>query len=71
MLHGRHGVNVTLKTFPSQKLHNFEKLAYTSQHPVSCGSSNPTSGASASPISGLLNKESRKYGLGVISNVIC
>jgi hypothetical protein len=47
---GRHGVNVILKTFPAQKLHTFEHLAYRRQHPVSIGSTNPTSAASASAI---------------------
>jgi hypothetical protein len=50
MLHGRHSVNVILKTLPSQKLHTFEHLAYTRQHPVSIGRTNPTSGASAPAI---------------------
>jgi len=47
MLHGRHGVKVILKTFLSQKLHTFEHLAYTRQHPEGIGSTNATSGASA------------------------
>ena len=50
MLHGRQGVNVILKKILSQKLHAFEHLAYTRQHPVRIGSTNPTSGASASAI---------------------
>ena len=65
ILQGRHGVNVILKTFPSQKLHTFEQLAYIRQHPVSFGSINPTSEIVCPPFCDYSLQKTESTGLGL------